>query len=103
MHTRLQLVTIVAESVLERELVETLRSAGASGYTITEARGEGSRGVRASEWEGSNLRLETLVSREVAEKILEVLAERYFPHFAVIAWTQEVSVVRGEKYVRSAD
>jgi hypothetical protein len=99
MTTTLQLVTIVAESVLERELIELVRTAGASGYTLTDARGEGSRGVRASEWEGQNLRLETLVSKQVASDLLESLAQRYFPQYAVVAWSQEVSVVRAEKYL----
>jgi nitrogen regulatory protein PII len=99
----LQLVVIVAESVLEREIVETVKEAGAKGYTITEARGEGSRGVRATEWEGSNLRLETVVTEPVAETILEAVAERYFAHYAVIAWRHAVSVERGLKYGQPED
>lgn len=102
MSSTLQLVVIVAESVLEREIVETVKKAGAKGYTITEARGEGSRGVRASEWEGSNLRLETVVPATVAERVLRAVAERYFAHYAVIAWSHDVSVVRGPKYGQPA-
>ncbi|MCS7067138.1 MAG: transcriptional regulator [Meiothermus sp.] len=94
----LKLVTIIAEGFLEEKLVREVKKLGAKGYTITPARGEGSRGVRASEWEGNNIRLETIVSPAVAEKILNRLAEVYFPNYAVIAFVENVEVVRGEKY-----
>jgi len=96
---RLKLVTIVAESLLEKRLVEEIKRLGARGYTITPARGEGSRGIRSVDWEGQNIRLETIVSEEVALKILQKLQEEYFPHYAVIAYVENVEVVRGEKYV----
>jgi hypothetical protein len=54
--------------------------------------------VRASEWEGSNIRLETIVSPAVAERILNHLAEVYFANYAVIAFVENVEVVRGDKY-----
>ncbi len=96
---RLKLVTIVAESLLEKRLVEEIKRLGAKGYTITPARGEGSRGIRSVDWEGQNIRLETIVSEEVALRILQRLQEEYFPHYAVIAYVENVWVVRGEKYV----
>ncbi len=94
----LKRVTIIAEAVLEERLLADLRELGARGYTITEARGEGTRGVRASEWEGKSVKLETLVSAEVAERLLERLAERYFEHYAVVSYVETVEVVRGSKY-----
>ena len=95
----LKLVTIVAEGLLEKRLVEEVKRLGAKGYTITPARGEGSRGIRSVDWEGQNIRLETIVSEEVALRILQRLQEEYFPHYAVIAYVENVWVVRGEKYV----
>ncbi|MDX2003947.1 MAG: transcriptional regulator [Meiothermus sp.] len=94
----LKLVTIIAEGFLEDKLIREVRRLGAKGYTVTPARGEGSRGVRASEWEGGNIRLECIVSPEVAEKIVKRLAEVYFTNFAVIAYLESVEVVRGDKY-----
>ena len=50
MHTvRLKSVTLVAEPVLEEKLTAKLLELGASGFTLTESRGRGSRGIRASE------------------------------------------------------
>jgi nitrogen regulatory protein P-II 2 len=96
--TELERVTIVAEALLESRLLDLLRSAGARGWTTTDVRGEGSRGVRASEWEG-NVKIETLVSSACARVILAQLARDWFPRYAVVAFTDRVRVVRGEKYV----
>ncbi|HEX9165866.1 MAG TPA: hypothetical protein VF862_08125 [Gemmatimonadales bacterium] len=97
--TPLRLVTIVAEPVLESRLVRDLKALGASGWTLTESRGEGSRGMRASDVPGEGIRLEVVASPETADRIVAHVAEHYFPNYAVIAWVCEVQVVRGEKYV----
>jgi nitrogen regulatory protein P-II 2 len=91
-------VTIVAEPVLEERLIADIRLAGARGYTITGSHGEGSRGIRASDPPGVSIRIEVIASDDVADRLLTRLAERYFQHYAVIAWMTPARVVRGEKY-----
>jgi nitrogen regulatory protein P-II 2 len=93
------LLTVVAESILKDRLIQDVRNAGARGYTITDAEGEGHRQRRVSEILGSNIRLETIVSREVADRLLESISAEYFPHYAVVAFLSEVTVIRGDKYV----
>lgn len=95
----LKLVTIVAEPVLEERMLEALRRLGASGHTVSDVHGAGSRGMRASDPPGQGVRIEVIVSEAVADRILDHVAEHYFPHYAVIAFVAEVHVVRGEKYV----
>lgn len=93
------LVTIVTESVLERQLVDDVKRLGAHGYTVTEARGEGHRGVRAADWEYSrNIRLETICEARVAEAIMQHIARTYYANYAMIAFTHEVEVMRPEKF-----
>ena len=63
---RCKLVTIITEAVLESELPEVLDTLGASGYTVTNARGKGSRGIRDAGWtSSSNIRVEVICSREL--------------------------------------
>lgn len=97
---RFKLVTIVAESVLQEQICRSLDSLGATGYTLSEATGKGSRGMRVGELPGSNVRIETVVEPEIAERILELLGRLYFPHYAIAAWVHDVEVVRGAKYSR---
>lgn len=96
--TTLQLVTIIAEPVLEEQLTRELRSLGARGFSVSEGRGQGSRGIRASDFGGAHVRLECVVSAASAHAIMDHMAAHYFAHYAVIAWVSEVHVLRGEKY-----
>jgi nitrogen regulatory protein P-II 2 len=99
MHTYpFKLVTIIAEPVLEPRLTAELRQLGATGWTIVEGRGEGSRGIHAAEIPGVNIRVETIVSADVAQRIVSHLATNYFTDYEVIAFVTDVAVVRGEKY-----
>lgn len=99
MHTEtVRLVTIVAESAVVESLLGGLRRLRVSGYTLTDARGEGSRGMRVGEIPGDNRKIEVLVGAEVAEQILDLLESQYFPNYAVVAWVSEVIVARRAKY-----
>jgi nitrogen regulatory protein P-II 2 len=96
---QLQLLTIVGEAVLEQHLITELKQLGAKGCTVSDVRGEGSRGARSAEFGQSNVKIETIVAPEVAQAILEHLSAVYFPHYAMIAYVENVQVMRGNKYV----
>ena len=53
----LTLVTIITERLLRDEIIDRLKETGVSGYTLSDTT-EGSRGIRASEWEGKNVKIE---------------------------------------------
>lgn len=93
-----RLVTIVAEAVLASSIFALLKEQGVSGYTLTEVRGEGSRGRRTGEIPGENVRIETLVSPATADALLAEIARRWFADYAIVAWATNVSVVRGAKF-----
>ena len=91
-------MVIVAESILEQNLLRDLAECGALGWTVTASRGHGPRNRRVSELEGGNIRIETLVSTDVAERIWHLLEERYFPDYALAAWQHDVRVARTQRY-----
>jgi nitrogen regulatory protein PII len=94
-----RLLTIVTEAVLERDLVAELESLGVRGYTITEARGKGSRGRRQSDWaQEGNIRIEIVCEQSLAERVATRLRERYYDHYAMILFLQDVSVLRPDKF-----
>lgn len=97
-HGTVTCVVIVAESILEQNLLRDLTACGALGWTVTASRGHGPRNRRVSELEGGNIRVETLVSAEVADRIWGVLENHYFTDYALAAWQYEVQVARPERY-----
>ena len=93
-----KLVTVVIESGLARRLEQDLMKCGAKGFTTTMAHGAGPRNQRASDIEGGNVRIESVVNNEVLELILEKLKLDYFPHYALSCWVSQVEVVRDDRY-----
>ncbi len=94
----LSLLTIVTEGLLKEPMIAVLKSHGATGYTITRADGEGSRGMRTRDWEGPNLKFECVLSEEAANAALDEVGERFFENYSVIGWVTQVSVLRAEKF-----
>jgi hypothetical protein len=97
--TRKALLTIVAEAAIESQLCDDITRLGAHGYTVTDARGRGSRGVRDASWsQAGNVRIEVICDRSVAERIIEHLRAAYYDNYAMIAMLSEVEVMRGGKF-----
>jgi nitrogen regulatory protein PII len=73
---RVSLVVIVAREEMGETLLTHLRKLGAKGFTTTLACGFGRHGKRPANFlDTKNLRIETLVSSEIADKILEELSK----------------------------
>ena len=95
-----KLITIVTEAVLEQDVCESLEDLGAAGYTVTNARGKGSRGVRDAGWStSSNVRVEVVCSDDVAQRIAEHLQQKYYDNYAMIIFESDVRVLRPDKFV----
>ncbi len=92
-----RLVTIIAERGVRDRLLDAVHQLGATGHTISDVQGEGSRGGRAVRG-GPSVKIEAVVTRPVAEQIAAHVAERYFAHHSVIVYLQDVEVLRGSKY-----
>lgn len=94
-----KLLTIITESALESILPEDFKRLGAHGFTITGARGEGSRGTRSGTWdENSNIRIEILCDAATAEAIAAYLQSHYHDDYAMVLFVTDVTVLRPEKF-----
>ncbi|MFM8436187.1 MAG: P-II family nitrogen regulator [Planctomycetia bacterium] len=98
----LKLVTVVGETVIMEDIAEEGVKLGATGYTMTEVNGHGSRSARnvAITAGPRSMKLEFVVPMDVAERILTHVSREYFEHYACIAWLADVQVVRGQQYVK---
>ena len=93
-----RIVTIVAETAIESRLIEDVKRLGAQGYSVGRVRGEGTTGQHLQDVSGPSVRLETIVSETVADRIFEHLAAAYFGRFAVVAWVASAHVLRSERF-----
>lgn len=94
-----KLVTVICEAALESRLTEAVMQLGAHGYTVTEARGRGARGVRNAAWdEAANIRLEAVCDEPAARRIAEHLRQHYYANYAMILFCSDVEVLRPEKF-----
>lgn len=95
-----RLLTIVAERVLKDRIVHHLEKLGVTGYTMIDSEGRGARGFAVDEWQGDNVEIQVIASRERIDAIARKLRERYFEHHSIILFAQDVDVLRPEKYRR---
>lgn len=97
-HQRM-MITIVAESLLEDRLVVIAEGCGATGYTITNARGKGRHGERKADWtHDRNVRMEIICAEEVAARIADQVESQLGADYKLIIFSHEVSVLRGGKF-----
>ena len=95
----LHLLTIIAEETLGPLIEKEILELGAKGYTTAAASGRGLHVLRDNQWEGENIRIETIVPEHICAKILEHLQRKYFDRYAMIAFHHPVGVVRTSHFL----
>ncbi len=96
--SKFTLVTVVAEPILASKIKTEILEEGSSGVTICEVSGEGSRNLHSGEIPGNKIKIECIVDSKTAERILKRVSDKYFGNFSLIVYTQEVEVLRSEKF-----
>jgi nitrogen regulatory protein PII len=97
-------LVIVTEKVLLKQIAKIIDKAGATGYTVVEAGGKGSRNVRSSGQPTvsdsfSNIKIEVLTaSRDVAVKISDEVAVQFFDDYSGIAYICEAEVLHAHTF-----
>jgi len=97
-------LVIVTEKLLLKKIAKIIDKAGASGYTVVDAGGQGSRNVRSSGQPTvsdtySNIKLEVLTrNRDIAVKISDEVAAQFFDDYSGIAYICEAEVLHAHKF-----
>lgn len=87
------LLTILCEAVLEDLLIQDIMAQGAKGYTISEARGRGSHGLRSGKWSVSgNIRVEVVGDAELCARIIAHLQANYEKNYGLLMFTHQVEL-----------
>jgi len=95
---QIELVTVICESVLESSIIELARSLGASGFTVTDVRGEGSGEKRAGELPDSKIKVEVVADSTLAKSLMAETARLYFPNYSIIIYSASINVIRQDKF-----
>lgn len=99
----IQLV-IITEKLLLKKIAKIIDAAGATGYTVVDAGGKGSRNVRSSGQPSvsntsSNVKIEVLTeNREMALKISDEIALKFFDDYSGLAYLCDAEVLSAHKF-----
>lgn len=97
-------LVIVTEKLLLKKIVKIINEAGATGYTVVAAGGQGSRNVRSSGQPSvsdidSNIKIEVLTpNRDLALKISDEVAAQFFEDYSGIAYICEAEVLHSHAF-----
>ncbi len=97
-------LVIVTEKILLKKIAKIIEEAGATGYTVMETGGTGSRNVRSSGQPNvsdtqANVKFEVLTAdRDLAEKIADQIAVQFFIDFAGIIYICDAEVLYGHSF-----
>lgn len=96
---KIRRVTVYADAVLERSLLEQFLRLGAKGYSVIECRGKGKHEVIEDPFTGvSRVRIDLLVAPAVADQIMTYLTRDEFKRRAVAACVETVEVAVSESF-----
>ncbi|MEB3310091.1 MAG: hypothetical protein VKJ02_07630 [Snowella sp.] len=97
-------LVIITEKILLKKVAKIIEEAGATGYTVLETGGKGSRNVRSSGQPNvsdttANIKFEVLTpDREMAEKIADRVAMEFFMNFAGIIYICDSEVLYAHSF-----
>lgn len=97
-------LVIVTEKILLKKVAKIIDEAGATGYTVVETGGKGSRNVRSSGQPSvsdtqANIKFEVLTdTRDMAEKIADRVGVEFFLNYAGIIYICDAEVLYGQSF-----
>ncbi len=97
-------LVIVTEKLLLKKIAKIVDEAGATGYTVVDAGGKGSRNVRSSGKptvgdDFSNIKFEVLTpNRDMALKISDEVAAQFFDDYSGIAYLCDAEILHAHKF-----
>ncbi len=93
-----KVVTIICEPVLAQSIVKLSKKLGASGFTMTDVKGEGSGEKRSGEIPDEKVKIEIVATSDLAAKVMNEVAKAYFNNYSIIVYSSDISVIRGGKF-----
>lgn len=97
-------LVIITEKVLLKKVAKIIDEAGATGYTVVEAGGKGSRNMRSSGQPSvsdttANIKFEILTeNRDMAMQISDRIAAQFFSDYSGLSYICDAEVLSAHKF-----
>ncbi|MEM1380887.1 MAG: hypothetical protein AAGH41_09715 [Pseudomonadota bacterium] len=97
-------ITIIAERLLQKRLIQMIEDAGAKGYTIVEGSGKGEHFTRTGDRAAvvhafSIIRIEAIFAEDsTARSVAENITEAFFKDYSGLVYLSPIEVLRKEKF-----
>ncbi len=97
-------LVIITEKILLKKVAQIIEESGATGYTVMETGGKGSRNVRSTGQPSVsdtqvNVKFEVLTpDRDMAESIADQVAIKFFIDFAGMIYISDAEVLYGHSF-----
>ena len=95
-----KLVTIICEPVLSSQILAHSQGLGATGFTMTEVKGQGNGEKSSGEIPDLKSKIQIVAEPQLALKIMKALAEKFFENYSLITYSSDISILRPEKFER---
>ncbi len=96
--TNFKLVTIICEPVLSSSILTLSQDLGATGFTVTEVRGQGNGEKSSGEIPDLKSKIEIVAESQLTLKLMKALAEKFFENYSLITYSSDISILRSEKF-----
>lgn len=95
----MKLFTAICEIYATTKVIKIFEKYHVRGYTMTEVSGNGEAGLRGVGLpEEKNMKIETIVRNETAEKIIEEITLTLIPDHIIIIYLTDTQILRTEKF-----
>ena len=98
--TNFKFVTVICEPFLSSSLLNLSQELGATGFTVTEVRGQGNGEKSSGEIPDSKSKIEIVAESQLALKMMKAIAEKFFENYSLITYSSDISILRSEKFER---
>ncbi len=93
-----KLVTIICEPVLISSILKMTSDLGATGFTVTDVRGQGNGEKSSGEIPDSKSKIEIIAEPDLALVLIQTLAEKFFENYSLITYVSDISILRPKKF-----
>lgn len=95
----MKLLTAICEIYAVQKIIKIFEKYKVRGYTVTEVGGYGDSGLRGVGLpEEKNMKIETIVRNETAEKIIEDITLTLIQNHIIIIYLTDTKILRIEKF-----